>query len=133
MHNYVCHYYYLGVTQQPVNTAICEGSNAVLCCVTLVTSINNVTDITNWFRDDNPPVAVQPSLNMRFMINNIRYRDEVTSELTIKNVSLNDNGTGYFCHTTDIIQSNVAVITVASKQKFRCVCVCVCVCVHIHM
>ena len=98
----------LGITQHPANDTYCEGSNAVLNCVILDNSTNNAADTTLWFTDDDNPAAVSSSL-----ISNSRDGDVVTSVLTIESVSLNDNGTGYFCGPSRDIDSYAGVISVA--------------------
>ena len=105
----ICHNLYVGVTQHPANNTLCEGNNAVLSCVVFDNSTSNAADSTGWFRDDNPnpPVAVPSN-----MINNTRNGDVVTSVLTIENVTLNDNGTGYFCFPSIGIMSNIGVLSV---------------------
>ena len=67
--------------------------------------------VASWFTNGNPPVSVPVN-----MINNTRDGDVVTSILTIENVSLNDNGTGYFCFPTVGVMSNVGVISVAGEE-----------------
>ena len=79
----------------------------MLSCVVFDNSTNDVADNTGWFRDDNPPVGVPSN-----MINNTRNGDVVISVLTIENVSLNDDGTGYFCFPSFAIRSYVGVISV---------------------
>ena len=64
----------------------------MLSCTVYDNTTNNAADNTDWFKVDEPPVGI-PST----MINNTRNGDVVTSVLTIDNVSLNDNGTEYFC------------------------------------
>ena len=51
------------------------------------------------------------------MISNTRNGDDMmTSVVTIRNVSLNDNGTGYFCQAS-VIFSNVGIISVAGNYE----------------
>ena len=104
------YYYYLDVTQHPGNDTYCEGSNAVLSCVIFDNSTNNAADATTWLIDDNPPVRVPDN-----MINSTRDGDVVTSVLTIESVTLNDNGTGYFCAPLFNIASYVGVVSVAGN------------------
>ena len=101
------------LVQHPTNTKICEGSNAVLSCVIFDNSTNNAADTTSWFTNDNTLVAAVSSN----MINNTCDGDVVTSVLTIENVSLNDNGNGYFCFPSFPIVSNVGVISVAGENE----------------
>ena len=98
----------LGITQHPANDTYCEGSNAMLSCVILDNSTSNGADNTVWFTNGDPPVAVSSS-----MISNSRDGDVVTSVLTIESVSLNDNGTGYFCTPSLRIESYAGVLSVA--------------------
>ena len=80
-----------------------------MSCVIFDNSTNNAADTTGWFTDDITPAQVPVN-----MINNTRDDDVVvTSVLTIENVSLNDNGNGYFCLPSIGVMSNVAVISVA--------------------
>ena len=79
-----------------------------MSCIVFDNTTNNVADTTGWFFDDDPPLRVHSS-----MINNTRDGDVVTSVLTIESVSLNDNGTGYFCEpvrSTDSFVGTVFVI-----------------------
>ena len=101
-----------GITQHPGNDTFCERSNAVFSCVILHNTTNDAADFTYWFTD-NPPVAVLSN-----MINNTRDGDVVTSVLTIENVSLNDNGNGYFCLPSLDIRSSVGVISVAGETVY---------------
>ena len=105
----VTYYYYLGITQHPGNDTYCEGSNAVLSCVVFDNS-TSTADTTSWFTNANPPGRVPDS-----MINNTRNGDVVISVLTIENVSLNNNGTGYLCTPSLDIRSYVGVISVAGN------------------
>ncbi len=82
----------------------------MLSCVVFDNSFNNAADNTGWFTSENPPAPVSPS-----MISNSRDGDVVTSKLTIESVSLNDNGTGYFCSPTFGIRSYVGKIAVAGN------------------
>ena len=104
----ICHNLYVGVTQHPPNNTFCEGSNAVLSCVVFDNSTSSAANTTRWFRDANPnPAPV--SFNM---INNTRNGNVVTSVLTIEDVTLSNNSTGYFCSPSLDIRSNVGVISV---------------------
>ena len=51
-------------------------------------------------------------------INNTRNGDVVTSVLTIDNVSLNDNGTEYFCLPTFPIRSYIGAILIAGTCTY---------------
>ena len=82
-----------------------------MSCVVFDNSTNDDADTTSWFTNGNPPVRVPDN-----MINNNRDGDVVTSVLTIENVSLNDNGTGYLCVPLLNIRSNVGVISVAGRD-----------------
>ena len=101
----------LDITQHPTSDTFCEGTNAVLSCVVFDNSTDNAADATSWFRDSNNPVRLPDN-----MINNTRDGDVVTSVLTIENVSLNDNGDGYFCLPSARIESYVGVISVAGGE-----------------
>ena len=79
----------------------------MLSCVVFDNDTNSAANNTGWFRVANPPVSISSN-----MINNTRNGDVVTSVLTIENVSLNDNGTGYFCSPSFGIRSYVGVISV---------------------
>ena len=96
-----------GITQHPANDTYCVGSNAVLSCIVFDNSTADVADTTNWF-DINTRAAVSFS-----MISNSRDGDVVTSVLTIESVSLNNNGTGYFCVPSFVIGSYAGVLSVA--------------------
>ena len=100
-----CIFTLLEITQHPANDTYCEGSNAVLSCVIFDNSTNNAADNTGWFTNDDFPVAVSSS-----MISNSRDGNVVTSVLTIERVSINDNGTGYFCGPSLRIESYVGVL-----------------------
>ena len=104
---------YIGITQHPTNDTYCEGSNAVLSCVVFDYSTNDDADTTGWFTNDDLPAALSSS-----MISNSHDDDVVTSVLTIiESVSLNDNGTGYFCSPLFGIRSYVGLISVAGEYK----------------
>ena len=105
------------VTQHPVNDTFCKGSNAILNCVIFDNSNNNAADTTSWFINGDNPAAVPDT-----MISNSRVDDVVTSVLTIKSVSLNDNGTGYICSPALYFESYVGVISVAGKHKIVYLC-----------
>ena len=83
-----------------------------MSCVVFDNSTNNAANTTGWFTDN--PSAAAVSSNM---INNTRDGDVVTSVLTIENVSLNDNGNGYYCFPSFLIVSNVGVISVAGENE----------------
>ena len=80
----------------------------MLSCVIFDNSTSNAADTTVWFTNDDIPAAVSSS-----MISNSRDGNVVTSVLTIENVSLNDNGTGYFCVPSHRTESNAVVLSVA--------------------
>ena len=111
--------YFLVITLHPTSDTFCEGSNAVLSCAVFDNSTNNA-DTTGWF-NHNTGVAVPHN-----MINNTRDGDIVTSVLTIESVSLNDNGTGYFCVPSFPIASYVGKISVAGEYEHLYVCICTC-------
>ena len=124
-------YAFIGITQHPASDTFCEGSNAVLSCIIFDNSTNNAADATSWFTNENPPAAVPFS-----MINNIRDANVVTSTLTIVSISLNDNGTGYFCVPSFPIASNVGVISVAGEYEWLYsygMYVCSYVAIYVHM
>ena len=102
-----CKFTLLGITQHPANDTYCEGSNAVLSCVVFDNSTSNAADTTSWFID------IVYVLVSSSMISNSRDGDVVTSVLTIENVSLSDNGTGYFCSPSFGIASYTGVLSVA--------------------
>jgi len=56
---------------------------------------------------------VDPDTDMRFMIENTRDDNVVTSILTIESVLSSDNGTEYFCFATFIDRSFNGIISVA--------------------
>ena len=101
-----CKFTLLGITQHPANDTYCEGSNAVLSCVVYDNSTNGADNI-GWY-NSNTRAPVSSSV-----ISNSRDGDVVTSVLTIESVSLNDNGTGYFCVPSLDIRSYVGMISVA--------------------
>ena len=106
----VTYYYYLGITQHPGNDTFCEGSNAVLSCVIFDNSTINAADNTVWFMVGDFDARVADNI-----INNTRDGNVVTSVLTIESVSLNDNGTEYYCEPVNNIESYVGVISVTGK------------------
>ena len=106
----VAYCYSLGITQHPGNDTFCEGSNAVLSCVVFDNLTETPADTTSWYRDGNILVRLPDTV-----INNTRDGDLVTSVLTIENVSLNDNGNGYYCEPAGNIESYTGVISVAGE------------------
>ena len=108
MCTYVVHkFLYIDITQHPRNDTFCAGSTALLSCTVYDNTTSNGANSTVWFRVDNPPVLISSN------INNTRNGDIVTSILIIDNVSLNDNGTEYFCVPTFGIRSYVGTILIA--------------------
>ena len=96
----------------------------MLSCVVFDNSTSSAANSTGWFRDVNPnPVAVPSN-----MISNTRNGDVVTSVLTIEDVTLNDNGTEYFCSPSFGIRSYVGVISVITGI----VCIYVCTIFYVH-
>ena len=91
-----------------------------MSCIVFDNSTDRAADTTSWFRDSNNPVRVPDN-----MINNTRDGDLVTSVITTENVSLNDNGNGYFCAPTFGIISYVGVISVAGEVIYICICICI--------
>ena len=79
----------------------------MLSCVVFDNSTN--ADTTGWF-NDNYGTAVPDN-----MISNTRDGDVVTSVLTIKSVSLNDNG--YFCFPSFGVNSYIGMISVAGNYE----------------
>ena len=78
-------------------------------CSVLDNSTYNAADTTSWFINTNPPALVVPSK----VTNHLLDGDLVISVLTIDSVSLNVNGTGYFCAPAYRIRSYVGVVSVA--------------------
>ena len=115
VHSYCSMFLTTGV--HPRNDTFCTGSTVLLSCTIYDNTNNNAADNTNWFREDNPPVGI-PST----MINNTRNDDVVTSVLTIDNVTLNDNGTEYFCSPSFGNRSYVGAILIAGT----------CICMYMH-
>ena len=112
LHVYVySNFLYIG--QHPRNDTFCAGSTALLSCTVYDNTTNNGANNTGWFREDNPPVLISSN-----MINNTRNGDVVTSVLTIDNVSLNDNGTEYFCSPSFGIRSYIGAILVAGMCTY---------------
>ena len=72
----------------------------MLSCVVFDNNANDAANRTNWAMDTTDPVNIQPDIDMRFMVENTRDGNVVTSVLTIESVSSSDNGTGYFCFVT---------------------------------
>ena len=99
--------------EHPVNATYCKGSVVVLNCIVFDNSTNNAADLTGWFNNSVLPIAVQTS-----MISNTRNGDDmVTSVVTIRNVSLNDNGTGLFCAPSFGVLSYAGIISVAGNYE----------------
>ena len=121
----------LGYIRRPTNDTFCEGSNAMLSCVVIDNSADGAANDTGWFKDKDAPSLVQPTMDMRFMMNNTRDGNVVTSVLTIKNVSSNDDGTRYFCVPVYGFGSNPGVISVAGEY-FYLLCMYNINYVHIH-
>ena len=91
----------------PENQTYCEGANVLLCCVIFDNTSIYVANNTVWSNRKNG-VLITTS------INNTRNGYIVTSELTIESVSLNANGSEYFCiPSTQVTESYVGVISVA--------------------
>ena len=104
---------FVGFIQQPMNGTFCEGSNAMLSCITFDNSTNAAGN-TNWFMviDDDFPAELPNN-----MISNTQNGDVVTSVLTIESVSLNDdNNNGYYCMPSTCVVSKIGVILVAGKH-----------------
>ena len=118
--------HFLGIMEHPVNAIYCKGSTAVLNCTVFDNSTNNAADLTGWFNNSVPPIAVQTS-----MISNTRNGDDmVTSVVTIRNVSLNDNGTGLVCVPSFGVLSYAGIISVAGNYEHLVVTYLLCDCIH---
>ena len=102
--------FYLGITQHPANNTFCKGTDATLSCIIFDYTTNDVADTTGWFINDDPPLRVEFT-----MINNTRDGDVVTSVLTIESVSLNHNGTGYFCEPVRGSDSFIGTVLVIGQ------------------
>jgi len=87
----------------------------VLSCVVSDNSPTDVANNTGWIRDDTLPVIVNPDNDMRFMIDNTRIGNVVTSVLTIESVSSSDNGTAYYCLPTVGIRSFNGILSVIGE------------------
>jgi len=103
----------------------------VLSCVVSDNSTTSAANRTNWAMDATDPVNIQPDIDMRFMIENTRDGNVVTSVLTIESVTSSDNGTGYLCAPTTRIESFIGIISVAGEYVqcinyylFTYVCMC---------
>ena len=82
-----------------------------MSCVVFDNTTTNVADNTVWYNAGS--LGTVPGS----MISNTRDGgDVVTSLLTIENVSLNYNGTGYLCGPSLFINSNVGVISVRGVE-----------------
>ena len=81
-----------------------------MSCVVFDNTTTNVADNTVWYNAGS--LAAVPGT----MITNTRDGDAVTSVLTIENISLNDNGTGYLCGPALFIKSYVGVISIRGGE-----------------
>ena len=81
-----------------------------MSCVVFDNTTTNVADNIVWYNAGS--LGTVPGS----MITNTRDGDVVTSLLTIENVSLNDNGTGYLCGPLLFIISYVGVISVRGGE-----------------
>ena len=91
----------------PENQTYCEGSNVLLSCVIFDNTSSYHANNTFWSnRNVGAPITTS--------INNTRKGYFVTSVLTIENVSLNANGSQYFCVPSTLATgSYVGVLSVA--------------------
>ena len=101
----------------------------MLSCTVYDNTTSNAADNTNWFKVDDLPVGIPSN-----MINNTRNGDVVTSVLTIDNVSLNDNGTEYFCSPLFAIRSYTGTLLIAGTctyvHRYEIFCTCISICVY---
>ena len=97
------------IIQHPANDTYCEGTDSKLRCVIFDNTTASVADNTGWINADTlGPVAGE-------MISNTRDGDVLTSELTLENVLLSDNGARYFCVPKFGLMSFVGMISVIGK------------------
>ena len=103
--------YYLEFLQEPANSTFCEGTDATLTCTIFDNSTANVANTTRWINDtDGGNIPSE-------MVSNSRDGDIVTSILTIPNVALYINNTGYSCRPSFQERSSVAVLTVIGEER----------------
>ena len=81
-----------------------------MSCVVFDNTTSDVADNTVWYNAGS--LGTVPGS----MITNTRDGDVVTSLLTIENVSVNDNGTGYLCGPSLFISSYIGVISVRGGE-----------------
>ena len=115
VHNDLLIYYlhtYIGIIHHPANNSYCEEADATLNCVVFDNTTNNAADTIIWFKIDNPPLRLMDDI-----ISNSREGDVLTTVLTIENVSLSDNGNGYFCEPVRDVESFIGVLSVIGEYN----------------
>ena len=102
--------YYLGVVQDPTNGRFCEGTTARLSCIIFDNSTGRAANTTIWLNN----TAIDSISDDR--VKNIVDGDNVTSVLTLMDVSKDLNNSNYSCRPSRTIISSGAVITVIGKK-----------------
>ena len=103
--------YYLEFIQHPTNGTFCEGTTARLSCIIFDNS-TGAANTTTWLH--NAAISISDD-----RVNNTVNDDNVTSVLTLMNVSNDLDSGNYVCRPTRTIMSHDAVITVIGK-KYTC-------------
>ena len=114
----------LVIIQPPQNYSVCEGGTVDFTCIVMFTS--GAPAASTWFTDNgNIDAITQPGHTRTDDSNGRPAPANVTTVLTVTNVSIGDNGTDYICVQGINERSDSVFLTVLGEC-------CINVCTYIH-
>ena len=110
---------YVAIIEPPQNQSVCERGTASFICIMMFPN-GTRSRPANWITDDSVDVVVSslPGHSATDDISGLLSPTDVTNMLTVTNINISNNGTGYRCGIIDgdnFIRSNLSFLTVLGK------------------
>ena len=106
-----CMYVHVVIIRSPVNQSACKGETVDFTCVVMFTS--RTPSAASWITENGNTDAIMLPGHTRTDDSNGRSAPaNVTTVLTVINVSISDNGTDYFCAQGFSQRSDIVFLTV---------------------
>ena len=103
--------YYLAIIRSPVNQSVCAGDTVNFTCVVMFMS--GPPSPASWFTNNGVSDASrEPGHSVTDDSNGRSAPANVTTVLTVTNVSISDNGADYFCTRGFNARSDTVFLTV---------------------
>ena len=131
---YVCVLTCTVIIRSPVNQSACVGESVNFTCVVMFTS--STPSATSWFTENGNVDAIALPDHTRIDDSNGRSAPaNVTTVLTVTNVSISDNGADYICVQGFNVRSDTVFLTVFGEfhKTYVRTCMHIIMCMHVFM